>query len=124
MGIHKKILGTVYIVWGVCSALFYFIGVIFIADFLPIIINEHKIIAFSKILPFVMGAIVLPVSVLSIIGGIGLLNNKSWALTLLFIIGCLLLLCYPLGTVVGIYTMLVFYDEYRKKDQPSADSSN
>jgi len=47
----------------------------------------------------------------SIIGGISLLNNKKWAMTLLVIVGFMSLFCFPIGTALGVYTLWVFFKE-------------
>jgi hypothetical protein len=40
-----------------------------------------------------------------LIGGIGLLKRKYWAKILLLIIGAILLLHFPFGTILGVYTL-------------------
>ena len=40
-----------------------------------------------------------------IVGGIGLLKRKYWAKILILIIGAILLLHFPFGTILGAYTL-------------------
>ena len=47
----------------------------------------------------------------AIIGGISLLNGKSWALTLLLVLGCFKLFSFPFGTALGIYTIWVYAED-------------
>lgn len=46
-----------------------------------------------------------------IIGGFGLLKKKEWARIVIIIIGCLDLLCIPIGTVIGIYELWVLLQD-------------
>jgi hypothetical protein len=41
----------------------------------------------------------------SLIAGIGLMKQKGWARTLAIALGVLALVCFPLGTVAGLYTL-------------------
>jgi len=116
MGPHKKILGVVYIVWGILCILGFIFASVLITSVLPVFIQEEEFRTFSQFIPFVLGFILLPIAALSIIGGIGVLSQKEWAMTLILVVGILLLLCYPIGTILGIYALLVYYDDHRKKN--------
>lgn len=41
----------------------------------------------------------------------GLLNRRTWAKTMALVAGVLNLLCFPVGTAVGIYAIWVFLQE-------------
>jgi hypothetical protein len=43
----------------------------------------------------------------SLIAGIGLLKQKAWARTLAIVVAILALFSFPVGTIVGIYTLWV-----------------
>lgn len=43
----------------------------------------------------------------SLVGGIGLINHKSWAWVLVLIAGIMSLLSFPIGTAIGVYTIWV-----------------
>ena len=47
----------------------------------------------------------------SLIAGIGLLKQKGWARTLAMALAVLVLACFPLGTVAGLYTLWVLTQE-------------
>jgi hypothetical protein len=45
------------------------------------------------------------------------LNNKSWALTLLLVLGCFKLFSFPIGTAIGIYTIYVYSESNKISSQ-------
>jgi hypothetical protein len=66
-----------------------------------------------------VGWCLLAVSMIGLVGGIGLLSRSPWARTLTLIAGFIELVNLPLGTALGIYTIWVLLstgaeDEYRK----------
>jgi hypothetical protein len=42
-----------------------------------------------------------------VIGGVGLLKGAPWSRFVVLVLGCLCLLAVPLGTILGIYTILM-----------------
>ena len=116
MGTHKKILGVTYIIWGILCVLGFVFASVLVAGVLPIFIQEEEFQMVSQFIPYILGFILLPIATFSIIGGVGVLNNKDWGLTILLVLGIMLLLCYPIGTIIGIYAILVYYDDHRKKN--------
>jgi hypothetical protein len=57
--------------------------------------------------------LIILVALPSLIGGWGLLNRQSWAMTLVLIVGCLKLFSFPIGTAIGIYTIWVYAEDQR-----------
>lgn len=116
---HKRILGILYIVSGVLQALGMLLISIFISAFLPFVLDQaqtetHWIVEWMvPLVTIICTAIIVLFSIPSIVGGISLLNGKSWALTLLLVLGCFKLFSFPFGTALGIYTIWV-YSEDRK----------
>jgi hypothetical protein len=53
----------------------------------------------------------IAVSVLGIIGGVGLLRLKSWARYLVLVLSILALLSIPIGTALGIYSIWVLVND-------------
>lgn len=114
MDIHNRILSILYIISGTMQV----IAMLFISTvlqiLLPFIMEEagpEGEWIFVWIIPFirVIGVVIVAFFALpSIIGGIGLLNGKRWALTILLILGCFKLFAFPLGTLLGIYTIWVY----------------
>jgi hypothetical protein len=46
-----------------------------------------------------------------------LLNEKSWAMTLLLVLGCFKLFSFPIGTAIGIYTIWVYSESHKQSTQ-------
>ncbi len=55
----------------------------------------------------VLGGLFGLLTILGIIGGWALMAYQPWARTLLIVIACLSLLNFPLGTLLGAYTLWV-----------------
>jgi hypothetical protein len=54
-----------------------------------------------------IGLLFVILSVLGIIGGIGLFTKSNWARILVLILSAIDLLNFPIGTALGIYTIWV-----------------
>jgi hypothetical protein len=123
MEVHKRILAILYIISGSLQIL----GMIFVTTFLsviiPFIMDEAGPDAqwvFVWLVPFIRiiaVVVILFFSIPSIIGSIGLLNNKPWALTLLLVLGCFKLFSFPIGTAIGIYTIYVYSQNHKVGSQ-------
>lgn len=50
-----------------------------------------------------------------VIGGIALLNHKSWARTLVIVMSFFALAGFPIGTAIGIYSLWVLFNDDIKK---------
>ncbi len=101
---HIKTLGIIYIVlgaFGIVGALLLSIGVTGVG-----LLTENKeTILIATSAATVVAVILALISILAIIGGAGLLRQRSWARVLVIMLGCLYLISFPIGTVVGIYTL-------------------
>ncbi|MDQ3394555.1 MAG: hypothetical protein M3512_10660 [Bacteroidota bacterium] len=104
---HKVLLGAIYIVFGAFTV----VGSLFVMILITLnggIVQEpHSLIEVLKIVGFVGSVILLLISIPGIIGGIGLIHHKSWAKSLVLIIGFFYLFFIPLGTFLSMYTVLV-----------------
>lgn len=125
MEVHKRILAILYIISGSFQILAMIILSSVMSIMIPFIMEEAGPEAqwvFVWIVPFIrfiaVGVIIL-FSIPSIIGGIGLLNHKKWALTLLLILGCFKLFSFPIGTAIGVYTIWVYSENHKQVAQPS-----
>lgn len=110
MQTHIKVLGWLYIVMGILGILtaFCLAAVIFGAGLLS---QDETAITVTGIVAVVTGGFLLLTSAPGIISGIGLVNYKSWSRILTLILGILNLVMFPLGTLLGIYTLYVLLDQ-------------
>ena len=110
---HVKTLGTLYIVFSIMQVMFAFYIFIFNPNMLPeffdsvIRFNSLKVVLVILYIPF----IIVP----GIVCGAGLKKYKTWARIILLILGCFYLLYFPVGTVVGIYTIWVLMNGSTKR---------
>lgn len=117
---HKRILGILYIVTGLLN-LFAMVFVALFSLFFPMIfehanIDEQWFLVW--VVPFIRTIaviVVLLITIPSLIAGWGLLGQRHWAMTLALILGCLKLFSFPFGTAIGIYTIWVYAEDHRIK---------
>jgi len=119
MEVHKRILAILYIISGALQILVMITLSSVISLIVPFIMEEagpEGQWVFVWLVPFIRiiaVCIIILFSIPSIIGGIGLLNNKPWALTLLLVLGCFKLFSFPIGTAIGIYTIWVYSQNHK-----------
>ena len=62
----------------------------------------------EHVITVVLSVFLLLVSVCGIIAGAASMHDKNWAHMVVLILGCLDLICIPVGTMLGIYTIYIF----------------
>ena len=75
----------------------------------------------TRILPLIgtfVGAFLLFLSIPGIIAGVAVLKGKSWGLPLALVVGVFNILCFPVGTALGAYTIWVFM---KTNEKPAAE---
>lgn len=122
---HKKVLGILYII----SGTFTILGMLILNAFLSVIFafaageadpNDQKIIELvGKFIQYVPAFVILFLSIPTLIAGIGLLTRKSWATLFALIIGCLKLFSFPIGTAIGVYSIWIYSEEQKLKNNPT-----
>jgi len=120
---HKRILGIIYIVTGILLLFGMMIASMFFSLIIPWIAesaNSDEQWVFNWIVPFFRAIaffVCLFIALPSLIAGWGLLTNKSWAMVLALIVGCLRLFSFPIGTLIGIYAIWVYAEDNRLKQK-------
>lgn len=120
---HKRILGIINIVSGMLTLL----GMMILSMFFSFILtwvaegaSSDEQWVFNWLIPFfraIAFVICLFIALPSLIAGWGLLNNRSWAMVLALIVGCLQLFAFPIGTAIGIYTIWVYAEDNKQRQQ-------
>jgi len=119
MDTHKRVLGILYIVTVLFQILlFSFLAAIFSTLF-PHLVEKAGEGAWALQWVSSLGGVIaitliVVFAIPSLIAGVGILNNKQWALVLALILGCFKLFSFPIGTIIGIYTIWVF-SEHQKQ---------
>ncbi len=106
---HVKVVGWLGIANGALSVLMAVIGLAIINWPGMIDSTRDSILASSGTLCFFLPGIFAYVA-----AGFGLLRYKSWARFLVIILAILNLILFPIGTVIGIYTLWVMFNNETK----------
>jgi hypothetical protein len=123
---HKRVVGILYIVTGILQFIGMLLLSVLISSLIPFIADsaeENTRWIFEWIVPFIniiVAIVIVLFSIPSIIGGGALLQGKSWALTLLLILGCFKLFSFPIGTAIGIYTIWVYAEDKKSVSEKTA----
>ena len=107
---HVKIVAWLNIVYSSVIAL---IGVLILLVMAGagILSQDKTALLVTSGLGVVIAAILCIMAVPGIIAGIGLLKMRPWARVLAIIAGALHLLSFPLGTALGVYTIVVMLND-------------
>ena len=109
MDTHVKVIGWLWIAIGVASILMVVIGLIVINWPGNVPSPRDSLIATSGVLCFF-----LPGIIVEFVAGSYLLEFKAWARILAIILGIINLLFFPIGTALGIYTLVIMFNEETK----------
>jgi len=107
MNTHVKVIGWLWIANGVLSILMVVFGLI-IAN-LNIPSPQDSILVTSGVL-----CCFVPGIAADFAAGLGLLAYKSWARILAIILAIVNLILFPIGTAVGIYTLIIMFNDETK----------
>ena len=110
MDTHIKVLGWLYIVLGVLGLLGAGVLILILVGS-GLISGDRTAISVLLIVAAVVGGFLVLVSLPGVVAGAGLLGYRSWARILALILGILNLPGFPLGTILGVYTLYVLLDD-------------
>ena len=105
---HKKILGTLYIVFSSLNIVLVLLFALIAAAVIPMHVDDFEVLLAVKIVKYAVITLTFILTTPALIAGIGLLYKKDWALTLAFIIGIIGILGFPVWTFIGIYSIVIF----------------
>jgi len=103
----KRLLGVLHLVY---SGLMVIpsVAILIAFSFLGILEADPEAKTVLTIVGSIVSTVLIILATPSLIVGIGLLNNKSWALILALVIGVLNIMNFPFGTALGIYSIYVY----------------
>lgn len=123
---HKRIVGIVHIIYGIITAIIFLLIGAFFDAFYPFIIeairedsgNEAATVfeAVRNLIKSVFYILLIFCALPSIIGGIGVLQKKNWGMIITLIAGCISIFSFPIGTAIGGYTIYVFIEDNKSKN--------
>jgi hypothetical protein len=114
---HQKILGALLVAYGALNftggvALFASINVV------NIFVDEIEVIQLVTLFGRLIGGILVLTSIPAIIAGIGFIQEKDWSKILGLIVGIIYLLFFPIGTLIGIYSIWLNAQTVIKEKEP------
>ena len=104
---HVSLVGALHVGFGILG-LFGALAIYLTFDFVYGFIEEEPIV--EELFTFIgnsLALIILFISVLGIIGGIGLFSYKPWSRILVMIVSAINCLNIPVGTAKGVYSIWV-----------------
>lgn len=105
---HLRILGIIYTIVGALNLI---LAVVFFATMgVNALLSEDAravVVTMTSDAGLVLASISLLAGVPTLIGGIGLLKQKSWAWGLVWVLACMSLMSVPIGTALGAYALWV-----------------
>lgn len=103
---HVNLVAVLHIAFGVLSLLI--AAVVFLAVVGGgLLAGDLETIAITSTVGTAVAGFLTLLALPGLIGGIGLLQRRSWARIVVMIVGALDLLNFPLGTILGAYTLWV-----------------
>lgn len=110
MDTHVKVIGWLYISMGIFGILTG--GLVFLIVLAGgLFSGDQTAITVTGIVAASVAGLLFLISAPGIIAGLGLLAYKAWARILALILGILNLPGFPLGTILGVYTLYVLLDD-------------
>ena len=106
MDTHVRVIGWLWIVMGVLGILAAICAVTIILGFGQVPNPRDANIATAAVL-----CVLIPGGILDLITGFGLLKFKAWARILSILFGILNLFNFPLGTAIGVYTLVIMFNK-------------
>ncbi|MCK5468510.1 MAG: hypothetical protein KAI99_08375, partial [Cyclobacteriaceae bacterium] len=105
---HKKILGTLFIVFSLLNFVMVLMFALIASAVIPMHVHDFEVLLAVKIVKYAVFTLTFILTTPALIAGIGLLYKKDWALTLALIIGIVGILGFPIWTFIGIYSIVIF----------------
>lgn len=110
---HVRLLGILFIIWGILSIVF---GLIIFGLFLGggLLTDNEEAFAVLSIIGVAVGAFCVLTGIPEIIGGWGLLRKMQWARIVVLIMAVFNVINPPLGTALGVYAFWVLFNPESK----------
>ncbi|MCC7163729.1 MAG: hypothetical protein IT331_14635 [Anaerolineae bacterium] len=104
--LHTRIVGWLYIVGSALLMAFGLIGFFFLTN-LGVITGDAQAALIIGIVGTWGGLLLIVLSVPGLLAGYGLLRRREWGRVLAIVVALLNLFNFPLGTLLGVYTLWV-----------------
>ncbi len=105
---HKKILGTLYVVFSMLNIVLVIVAVLVASAIIPFHIHGFEELLAVTFVKYAIISLVIILTTPALIVGIGLLYKREWALTLALVLGIVGLFGFPFWTFIGVYSIVLF----------------
>lgn len=116
--VHKKVIGYIFIIFSALGLLILAFYEQFIDIFISMIQDEpgfdSEVMWIFQLISSIVWGVAIIFYIPRLIIGIGLVNQRKWANIPALIYGIISLLNVPIGTLLGIYSILVFTSKERQ----------
>lgn len=103
---HVTVVGALCIGLGALGVVLAIIAFVVLAG-IGVLSGDREALPILTFIAVISAGFLAVISVPDIIGGIGLLRRQPWARILVLILSVIKLINFPLGTIVGIYSIWV-----------------
>ena len=103
---HVTVVGALHIGLGALGVVLAIIAFVVLAG-IGVLSGDRDALPVLTLIATISAGFLAVISVPDIIGGIGLIKRQSWARILVLILSVLKLVNFPLGTIVGVYSIWV-----------------
>ncbi len=107
---HITILGVLYIVRGALILLLGLVAFVVLTG-IGALSGDNTALGILGFIGTAAMTLMLVLSLPSIIAGIGLLKHHEWGRVMAIIVGCISLVDFPIGTALGVYTLIILLDD-------------
>lgn len=107
---HVVILGWLHIVTHILYIIFG-IGLFLFLSSVGAVSNDPQALAILSVIGSFVGSFLTLLGIPGLLAGIGLLTHKPWGRYLAIVVAFLEILNFPIGTLVGAYTLWVLFQE-------------
>ena len=111
---HITILGVLNIAWAAVEIMVALIVFAAVAGG-GILSGDVEVMTITTTVGFIISFLALIFAIPGLVGGIALLQHREWGRILVLVLGFLRMVCIPLGTILGIYSIWVLLNEDAKK---------
>lgn len=103
---HIPVLGLLHLISGALAAVVGVFVFVFLSG-LGVVVEDPEALRILTFIGFTVGTLLVALSVPGMLAGFGLLRRRSWARPLAVAVGVINLVNIPIGTLIGIYTLIV-----------------
>jgi hypothetical protein len=112
---HYRLLGILYIVYGIINVFIITFGFYMLDAIFAIAEVEQEAIEIMRAVGWPIAIAIVIMAILSVLAGVIINVRKQGTKIFMLILGCLFLFNFPIGTALGVYTIVTYISEQNVK---------